>query len=316
MRRRHDDVLTDYVRERLDRIVTDSARESAVSEAALRTILRPRPMLGGLVLGADQEANDTGVAPPRRTGDAADPATEHPLVAESHEDAADQGSPARGETRLGRRMLSSPFTRQHVLVIGVVLAVGVLIAVFALTRARAVPVDPPAPVSAPVITEAHIGGPPEPAPSPTTAPIRIHVVGEVRAPGVHSLQVGARVADAIEAAGGLTDDARPGELNLAQELFDGQQVVIGGQRGVSAVRGADVSAGGAAEGPSGGTSGKVNLNTATAAQLDALPGVGPVTAEKIVAWRTEHRFTRIEELQEVPGIGPKTFAEIAPHVTV
>lgn len=294
MSRRHDDVLTDYVRERLDRLVARSATVGT-DEAALRTVLRPRPVLGA----ARQES----------TGDPA-PAPGPVLAPVPEAKSAPELSGA--EALLGR------FTRQHVLVVGALLAVGVLIAAFALTRARAVPIEPPvAVVAAPVEQSAPN---PSPEPSPTTEPILVHVVGEVVTPGVHRLPTGARVADAIEAAGGLTENARPGELNLAQTLADGQQVVIGGPKRPSEIRGGGEGSGAdgdpaATSGPPGAT--KLNLNTASAAQLDTLPGVGPVTAEKVVAWRAQHgKFTRVEELQEVPGIGPKTFAEIAPHVTV
>ena len=131
--------------------------------------------------------------------------------------------------------------------------------------------------------------------------------------------------DAIEAAGGLRAGARLGDLNLAQPLVDGQQLVVGKDSGGrSEVRGgAGAPGGGGSPGSAGaaGTTGNpgspLDLNTATAVQLDTLPGVGPVTATKIIAWREEHgRFSRVEELQEVSGIGPKTYAEIAPHCRV
>lgn len=307
MSRRQDDVLTDYVRERLDRLVAASTGPGASDEAALRTVLRPRPALGHI--------EDTGGLP--------DPWRPRPETAEVAEepDAVSTPQPPGSATPLGSaRWLRTRFTRQHLLVLGVVLALGVLVAAFALTRARAVPIAPPVPVAADT-PSGQPALPPPPAATLTPEPIRVHVVGDVLKPGVHRLTTGARVADAIEAAGGLTPEARPGELNLAQELVDGQQVVIGGPRRTSEVRGGGEShddAGAAAAGsPGGASAGKLNLNTATAAQLDTLPGVGPVTAEKVVAWRTQHgKFTRIEELQEVPGIGPKTFAELAPHVTV
>ena len=123
--------------------------------------------------------------------------------------------------------------------------------------------------------------------------------------------------DAIDAAGGLTGAARPGRLNLAQLLTDGQQVVIGtardtGERGAGRRR--------RQQGRSAGSpvpSATLDLNRATAAQLEQLPGVGPVTAA------SHHRLAdrarpvhRVEELQEVDGIGPKTYAQIAPHVRV
>lgn len=146
----------------------------------------------------------------------------------------------------------------------------------------------------------------------------VHVLGAVRQPGLVRLGVGARVADAIAAAGGLGPDADPGELNLAAPLVDGAQVLIGTVKEPRGeVRGA--SPGGSASGTvaPGGGAGPVNLNTATVDQLDGLPGVGPVTAQAILAYRTKHgRFTRVEELQEVDGIGPKTYAQLASHVTV
>lgn len=206
------------------------------------------------------------------------------------------------------------FDRRHLVVVVAIVGLGVLVALYALSRARAVPVDP-------VVLQS---SPPPAAASPSATPVpmvRVHVLGAVRRPGVVSLSAGARVQDAVDAAGGLTDQARPGELNLAAPLVDGQQVVVGdARRPGGEVRGAEPGSGAGSGAPGGGSSGargKLNLNTATVDQLDALPGVGPVTAQKIVAWRTEHkRFTKVAELQEVPGIGPKSYADLEPLVTV
>ncbi|WP_425308533.1 ComEA family DNA-binding protein [Ammonicoccus fulvus] len=289
---RANSVLTDYVRDRLDRAVLPIP-EGEQHESEVLTVVRPRPGLG----------RD------------ADPIVDSDLF-------EDDRATVEGRDERPVPVPRAWFTRKHLTVVGIILALGILLAGYALTRARAVPVAMPVPVVAEAGSTP--AAPPATTPMetpPPTATIRVHVVGEVVRPGVHQLTAGSRVADAIEAAGGLGPQARPGELNLARELLDGQQLVVGGPNRASEVRGGDEGAGStgnsAAGGGVAGTPAKVNLNTATAAQLDALPGVGPVTAEKIIAWRAQHgKFTRIEELQEVPGIGPKSFAEIAPHVTV
>lgn len=224
--------------------------------------------------------------------------------------------------------LRQRFDRRHLTVIAFVVAFGAVIAGFTVLRAREAPASAP---TVTVVTQQPSGPGAGASVSPTPVPaLRVHVIGAVRTPGVVTLPGGSRVIDAVEAAGGLTPTARVGELNLAQPLTDGEQVLVGdtvhpgGQvrppagAAPSAATGPAPPAGAPGQGPAGAGGGaKLNLNTATAAQLDTLPGVGPVTAEKIIAWRTQHgRFSKVEELQEVPGIGPKSFADIAPHVTV
>lgn len=136
----------------------------------------------------------------------------------------------------------------------------------------------------------------------------VQVLGEVRRPGVVRVPSGARVVDAIAAAGGLRRGGSSGLLNLARRLTDGEQVVVG----PDAVAGPTPGASGS--GPAGGL---VDLNTADEAALDTLPGVGPVTASAIVAWRDDNGgFTSVEQLREVDGIGPKTYEQLAPLVTV
>lgn len=142
--------------------------------------------------------------------------------------------------------------------------------------------------------------------------VTVDVTGKVRRPGIAVLDAGARVIDALEAAGG----ARPGvdltSLNLARLLVDGEQIVVGVAvpPGVSGATGAPLP-------PDAATGPLVNLNTADQALLETLPDVGPVTAEAIIAWRTEHGgFTAVDELLEVDGIGDATLATITPHVTV
>jgi competence protein ComEA len=152
------------------------------------------------------------------------------------------------------------------------------------------------------------------SPTPTVAAsLVVHVVGEVRRPGVVALPAGSRVADAVEAAGGLRRGAELGATNLARVLADGERVDIGGDEAAGSGTGVPGGVGSAV----GAHVGLIDLNTATAEQFDTLPGIGPVTAAKILAWRAEHgRFSVVDELAEVPGIGPKTLAELRPHVRV
>jgi competence protein ComEA len=141
------------------------------------------------------------------------------------------------------------------------------------------------------------------APAATT--VTVDVEGAVRKPGIVVLKTGSRVVDAVKAAGGPFRREQLAGLNLATVLADGQQVMVG------------LPAPGAGGARAVAADGRVNLNTATADDLDAIPGVGPVTAESIVAWR-EHNgtFHNTDELLEVDGIGPGKLAKIKPHVTV
>ncbi|MEV6336365.1 ComEA family DNA-binding protein [Nocardia vinacea] len=163
----------------------------------------------------------------------------------------------------------------------------------------------------------------------TTSPateLVISVVGLVHRGGLVRLPAGARVADALTAAGGAKDGADLSGLNLAQRLQDGDQVLVGsgGPNSGPQLGSTTVSAGGR---PPGGSatnsaaaqrpSSKVDLNTATEAELDALPGIGPVTARAIVTWRTANgRFTDVAQLGEVDGIGPARLARLRDLVTV
>lgn len=136
----------------------------------------------------------------------------------------------------------------------------------------------------------------------------VHVAGAVRHPGVYRLDAGKRVEDAVARAGGATAKGDPNAINLAAKVADGQQVVVP-RRGAPA-GGVD---GGAA--PGAPPAAPVNLNTATAEQLDTLDGVGPATATKILEWRQAHGgFRTVEDLAQVPGIGPKKLAALKPKV--
>jgi competence protein ComEA len=155
---------------------------------------------------------------------------------------------------------------------------------------------------------------PDAVPSPsvgeagqTSNTVVVSVVGRVAEPGLVTLASGSRVADAIEAAGGLLPDADPAAVNLAAVVADGQQVAVG----VPAAPGAEPQ-------PTPGSGGGlVDLNTADVAQLDALPGIGPVLAQRIVDHRAQQGpFRDVQDLQDVPGIGPTILDRLAGAVTV
>ena len=140
--------------------------------------------------------------------------------------------------------------------------------------------------------------------APAAPQVLVHVVGAVRRPGLYRLKEGARVADALELAGGPAPKAELALVNLAAPVADGTQVVVP-RRGAQAA----AVAGAAPSGP-------VQLNSATAEQLDALPGIGPVTAERIVEYRQAHgAFRSVEELDAVPGIGPARVEQLKELVT-
>ena len=139
--------------------------------------------------------------------------------------------------------------------------------------------------------------------APKAAQLFVDVVGAVRRPGLYRVQDGARVADAVARAGGPTSKAQLELVNLAARIADGEQVVVPRRGAFPAV----AAGGGGASAPAG----PVHLNSATLEQLDGLPGVGPVTAQKIVDYRTQHGgFGSVDELDAVPGIGPARLADL------
>jgi len=196
------------------------------------------------------------------------------------------------------------FGREHIVLVVVALAVGSVFAITTFLHNR-----PSQVVAAPIVSL-------EPSPSlvtptETSMPIKIHVIGAVNQPGVVTLVAGDRVQDALAAAGGLTSQADPAQLNLAAVLTDGSQIIIGTKKHP---RGDVISPGGSSAGGKPGQS-CVNINTASENELQSLSGVGPVMAAKIVTWREEHgRFQSVAELQEISGIGSKIFAQLQPHV--
>jgi competence protein ComEA len=142
----------------------------------------------------------------------------------------------------------------------------------------------------------------------------VHVVGAVRRAGVYRLRAGRRVQDAIARAGGATAGADLQAINLAAKVADGQQVVVP-RKGAAPPASAPATADGAAVAGSSGA--PVNLNSATAEQLDTLDGVGPATAQKILEFRQQHGgFSSIDDLSQIPGIGPKRLESLRAQVTV
>ncbi|WP_418516987.1 helix-hairpin-helix domain-containing protein [Curtobacterium flaccumfaciens pv. flaccumfaciens] len=171
------------------------------------------------------------------------------------------------------------------------------------------------------------------APSaPGAGRVVVHVLGAVRRSGVVELPASSRVGDALERAGGATDDADLDRLNLARVLTDGERLYVPrvGQQEVpealgpmadGAAAGPTAAAGAGSGGGSAGTGGEesavVDLNTADQTALETLPGIGPGLAGRIIAWRDEHgRFTAVEDLLDVSGIGDVRFAQLRDRVRV
>ena len=153
----------------------------------------------------------------------------------------------------------------------------------------------------------------------------VHVVGAVRRPGLLRLREGARVADAVARAGGATSAADLTAVNLAAPAVDGVQILVPARVAATSAGGSSATgdgsvsgiAGGGASGGFGAASGrKLSLATATAEELDELPGVGPVTAQQILDYRSAHGpFRSVEDLDAVPGIGPATIEQLRDLVT-
>jgi competence protein ComEA len=193
------------------------------------------------------------------------------------------------------------------------LAALLLVAWTWLDRPRVEPVEP-APTAASASTAPSPATPAVGEAATTATTVVVSVVGLVARPGLVTVPTGARIADAVEAAGGLLPEADPASVNLAAVVSDGQQIAVGVPAATpgpgAAPAGGAGSAGGAAPGP-------VNLNSATAADLDQLPGIGPVLAQRIVTYREQQgRFTAVEQLDDVPGIGPAVFERLWDLVTV
>ena len=228
----------------------------------------------------------------------------------------------------GNRSLREQFSalradpgRAGALALAGVAAVAVLVTIITLMR------DDPAPVVSANLPSVEMAGTGSAAPAAphteTPGPLVVSVVGLVQTPGLVTMTPGARVAEAITEAGGALAGADTVGLNMARRLADGEQVVVG----VTAAPGAPPALGSSISGTGpqpdspapapGAAVGPVDLNAATVEQLDALPGVGPITAEAIIAWRTQHgAFGSVDQLGEVDGIGPARLDKLRDQVRV
>lgn len=259
-------------------------------------------------------------------------------------------APASDETAHQRdRRWRSRFARPHLVIVSVIVVIGICLAGWAVLRVRPIALAAPhkgssastdsaspadSSTARPSSSTAAPAGPASAGESTSPPTIKVHVTGAIKKPGVLRLRKGDLVEDALDKAGGTARRADLGELNLAQPLRDGQQLVVTKRSAKSDEKSGlhDPSDGGSQEpgAPSGGDDdtsadqsdstgpkSKINLNDASKSQLEELSGIGPATADKIVEWRKQNgRFTTIKELQEVGGIGPKRSADLAPHITV
>jgi competence protein ComEA len=216
--------------------------------------------------------------------------------------------------------------RVGVISLAVVGVIAVLVTVFTLVRDKAPPV---ASAKLPPVEMVSSARPtPGPAPPDAAGPVVVSVVGLVHKPGLVTLAPGARLADALTAAGGALDGADLIGLNMARRVTDGEQVIVGiaAAPGQPAAMGSSISSTPSAGAPTdsprtdgrpSAPTGLIDLNAASVEELDTLPGIGPVTAAAIIAWRDANgRFTSIDQLGDVDGIGPARLEKLRELVRV
>lgn len=195
-----------------------------------------------------------------------------------------------------RRLEAISAERNHARYAALLVGVVIAVALFLGGRQRAPLIAPPAIASETPVSAA-----------PTPAFVVVHVAGAVRRPGVYELPAGARVSDALDLAGGALPRAELTSLNLAEILVDGRQIVVPRRGQVSAT----------VPSPGATTAAAVNINTADQIALESIPGIGPVKAAAILAYRSEMGvFQSIDQLLEVSGIGVATLESLRPYVTI
>ena len=214
--------------------------------------------------------------------------------------------------------------RAGVIALAVVGVIAVLVTVFTLVRDKAPPVASAKLPTVEMVSSAS----PTPGPPNAEGPVVVSVVGLVHKPGLVTLAPGARIADALTAAGGALEGADLIGLNMARRVTDGEQIIVGiaAAPGQPTAMGSSTSSGPATAastnapptpGKASAPGGLVDLNAATVEELDTLPGIGPVTAAAIVAWRDANgRFTSVDQLGDVDGIGPARLEKLRELVRV
>ena len=264
-------------------------------------------------------ASDLRVRPTNPPGkvDAVEPNTTPWRVLEDPAPSAETSTPTSG--RAGRVIPRSAILATAG---AIALAIIAFVLAFGAGSAGSVEMDGGAPLASPRSSDGGTGYVPRSA-TPDGTLVVVEIVGAVDHPGVFRLPAGARVGDLIAAAGGFGARVDTGratrDLNLAAPLHDGDQIRVPSRDDPVASAGSGAGSGGSG-GPAGGagsgSSGPISLNKATADELDTLPGIGPVTAAKIIASREETPFTAVDDLRTRKLVGEKTFGQIHDHVAV
>lgn len=218
------------------------------------------------------------------------------------------------EGKLWLRWLPSPKAAALLLAAVVLLAVGVgRVVIGEAENNESYDSTPVSAASLPVTDVAAPQVEPQSTKTGSTSEVTVHVVGEVAKPGVYQLPGGSRVHEAIDTAGGATENAHLELINLAAQISDGQQIVVPDSQTAAGAAAVTTTATGSGI----GADGKVSINLASASELEKLDGIGPSLAERIVAYRESNGpFSSIESLTEVPGIGQKILARFSSEITL